>query len=272
MKKVFIIFLYIFAAIGLFFTLGFFAVYFGLTNSSGIVDKQRETFLSGDTHATSATSGGKYYWSTLTEWSTLKNAIRKDQAIINRAALTAGVPARLIVSQLVAEQLRFYFDDRESFKKFFEPLKILGSQTKFSWGVMGIKEDTAMQIENNLKSTSSPYHLGKQYENILDFKTENIQEERFTRMTDQYAHYYSYLYAGLYLKQVTTQWKSAEFDISNRPEILSTLYNIGFVNSKPNADPESGGAPIPIGDRVYSFGTLAGEFYNSNELLDEFPR
>jgi hypothetical protein len=179
--------------------------------------------------------------------------------------------------------MRFFFDDRESYKKFFQPLKILGSQTKFSWGVMGIKEDTAIQIENHLKDPTSPYYLGSQYEHMLDFPTPKspsqnaeppltISEMRFMRMTDQHDHYYSYLYAGLYLQQIMAQWKHAGFDISKKPDILSTLYNIGFTNSKPNANPSSGGAPIPVGDRIYSFGSLAGEFYYSNELVDEFPR
>jgi hypothetical protein len=91
-------------------------------------------------------------------------------------------------------------------------------------------------------------------------------------MTDQHDHYGSYLYAGLYLKQIMTQWKSAGFDISKKPEIIATLYNVGFANSKPKADPLSGGAAIPVGDQVKSFGTLGAEFYNSSELLDEFPR
>jgi len=74
------------------------------------------------------------------------------------------------------------------------------------------------------------------------------------------------------LHEVETQWKNAGFDISGRPEIISTLYNIGFTNSKPNSNPQSGGAPITLGSQTVSFGTLASQFYNSNELLDEFPR
>ena len=140
---------------------------------------------------------------------------------------------------------------------------------------MGIKEETALQIEKNLKDTTSPFYLGSKYENLLDFNTATstgITDQRFIRMTDQHAHYYSYLYAGLYLKQIETQWKNAGFNISNRPDILSTLYNIGFKNSKPNANPQSGGAEIPIAGKTYSFGSFAGAFYNSNELLMEFPR
>ena len=138
---------------------------------------------------------------------------------------------------------------------------------------MGIKEFTAVQVENNLKDKASLYYLGPQFEHTLDYATStNVSTARFLRMTDQHNHYYSYLYAGLYLNQIMHQWKAAGFDISNRYEILSTLYNIGFTHSLPNADPKSGGAPIPIGNQVLSFGTLASQFYNSNELVNEFPK
>jgi hypothetical protein len=108
----------------------------------------------------------------------------------------------------------------------------------------------------------------------LDFatSTENIDSERFNRVTDEHNHYYTYLYAAILLKQIEKQWLNAGFDISNKPEILATLYNIGFANSKPNAYPQAGGAEIEIAGTKYSFGQLAYEFYYSNELLDIFPR
>ena len=137
---------------------------------------------------------------------------------------------------------------------------------------MGIKQETAVAIENNLKSTSSPFYIGPSYERLLDFDATDTDSERFARLTDDKSRYYSYLYAGLYLKEIMTQWKVAGYDISNRPDILSTLFNIGFEHSKPNADPEVGGAEIDIGANKYSFGGLAGEFYNSNELTEQFPK
>ena len=98
------------------------------------------------------------------------------------------------------------------------------------------------------------------------------QFRKFLRVTDQHNHYYTYLYAAYFIKQIEKQWQTAGFNISSRPEILATLYNIGFANSKPNADPKSGGAEIEINGVKYSFGELTYEFYYSNELLDIFPR
>jgi hypothetical protein len=170
--------------------------------------------------------------------------------------------------------MRLFNSDRELFKKIFEPLKMLGVQSQFSWGVLGLKQETLIQIENNLKATTSPFYLGLENENLLAFSTstENQGAERFMRVTDEHNHYYTYLYAALFLKQIQKQWLLSGFDISSRPEILATLYNIGFVHSKPNVDPKSGGAEIDISGTKYSFGRLAYEFYTSNELLDVFPR
>jgi len=256
-------FVAIFAIIGLASVGAFFAIKFGWTNTSGIVDSQ-DRFL---TAAATMPS-----WSVTPEWQTLAHAAVVDAPVINKAASEAGVPARLIVAQLVVEQLRLYNTDREVYKQIFEPLQILGVQSQFSWGVMGIKQETAIATEEHLTDTASVWYLGTSSAHLLDFKTADHDSERFNRLTDEHNHFYSYLYTGLYLRQIMTQWKNAGFDISARPEILSTLYNIGFVHSKPSATPSSGGAAITIGDTTYSFGDLAAQFYYSDALISEFPR
>ncbi len=275
-RQAFFILVYIFAAIGFGLVVGYFAIKLGFTNQKGIIDTQREAFLaSGTASSTSPTYAAETFtgpWPLSPEWAIMESAIRKDQPTIERAANDSGVPARLIVANLVAEQLRLFFTDREDYKKFFYPLKILGPQTQFSWGVMGMKEVTAIQVENNLKDPTSPYYLGPAYEHMLDFKTPDIAGERFTRMTDQHDHYYSYLYAGLYLREIQHQWSAAGFPIDNNPAVLSTLYNIGFKYSVPNANPQVGGAAITLSDGTRSFGGLAQEFYDSNLLIDIFPR
>lgn len=277
-KKVFRIVLntiiYIFAAIGLFLIAGYFAVKFGLTNEKGIIDMQREAFL-GSQAATPQLSSDAYLpWKQTEEWGVLAAALTKDQPALNKAALDSGVPARLIAANLVAEQLRLFFTERELYKQFFYPLKILGSQTQFSWGVMGMKEDTAVQVENNLKDPSSPFYPGDQYAHLLDFPatTTDFSAARFARMTDQHNHYWSYVYAGLYIKEIEAQWKNAGFPIEGNVAVLSTLYNIGFAHSNPNPNPQIGGAAITAGNQTFSFGGLAADFYGSNLLTDIFPQ
>lgn len=272
-KQAFQIFLYLFAAIGVFFIVGYLAVRFGLTNQEGIIDTQRQGFLNGiNAPAPTPHANENVPWPQSEEWQVLATAISRDQEALTRAATDSGVPARLIVANLVAEQLRLFFTEREFYKQFFYPLKILGSQTQFSWGVMGMKEATAIQVEQHLVDPASPYYLGPEYEHRLDFVTSDPKSERFTRMTDQKDHYWSYLYAGLYLKQIMAQWERAGYPIGDNPAVLSTLYNIGFANSSPKPNPAVGGAAITVGPRTYSFGGLAAEFYQSDLLISLFPR
>jgi len=210
-------------------------------------------------------------WVASEEWSALKEAIVKDKAVIDQVSSETGVLARLIVSMIVGEQLRLFNDNREVFKQVFQPLKILGNEVQFSLGVAGIKQETAIKIENNLHDTTSPYYLGQEWESKLAFKTGDIGEERFERLTDEKNHYYSYLYTALFLKQVMKQWASTDNDISGRPEILATLFNLGFSKSVPKIDPQVGGSEIILNGAHYTFGSLAHQFYYSAELGKEFP-
>ncbi len=278
LKQVFFIVVYFFAAVGLFLVAGYFAVRFGFTNEKGIIDVQREAFFGTSSPASqgaaAVTASYTGPWQQSEEWNIMEAAIRRDQSTIERAARDSGVPARLITANLVSEQLRLFFTDRENYKKFFYPLKILGPQSQFSWGVMGMKEATAIQVETYLKDSSSPYYLGPENEHLLDFPagTRDVTGARFTRMTDQHDHYYSYLYAGLYIRQIQAQWAKAGFPIDSRADIISTLYNIGYAHSVPNANPQVGGAAITLSDGTRSFGALASEFYNSALLTDILPR
>lgn len=123
-----------------------------------------------------------------------------------------------------------------------------------------------------MKDKNSLFYLGENYQNILDFATKNIDEERFERLVNEKEHYYSYFYTAVYIKEIIAQWKNSGFDISKRPEIIATLFNIGFKNSRPNSTPHSGGSEIKIDNKIYSFGTLAGEFFYSDELTELFPK
>lgn len=232
----------------------FFGVKYGWTNVSGVVDEE--------VLPAPAALPAKPDWASGEEWPVLAAALAKDTVVITRVGTETGISPRLLAAIVVPEQLRLFHSEREVFKQFFQPLKILGSQTQFSWGVVGLKPETASEIEARLAPEDKA---------LLAFTTTNPDQERFVRLTDEHDHYFSYLYAALYLKEIITQWQQAGFDISNRPEILATLFNIGFAHSEPKAAPQVGGAAIEIGGRSPSFGRLAYEFYYSKELLTEFP-
>ncbi len=216
-------------------------------------------------------SKSAFEWMNIPEWQDFKLAVAKDKPLIDSVAEVTGVEPRLIVSMLVGEQIRLFNSSREAYKKWIGPLKILSVETTFSLGVTGIKVPTAQTIEKNLKDNTSIFYLGKRYENLLDFHTQNIAQERFNRLTSYKNHFYSYLYAALNVKQINEQWEKSGFPINERPEILATLYNIGYEASVPKENPVVGGSGINIKGKIYSFGAVAYEFYYSGELYDLFP-
>jgi hypothetical protein len=215
--------------------------------------------------------GSVFEWMNITEWDDFKLAVEKDKALIDSVANLTDVEPRLIVAVLVGEQIRLFNSDREAYKRWIGPLKILSVESTFSLGVTGIKVETAQKIEKNLKDRGSVFYLGEKYEKLLDFQSNSIEDERFKRLTSFKNHFYSYLYAALNIKQIKMQWERAGYPIADRPEILATLYNIGFEVSVPKANPMVGGSTIMIRDKPYSFGAIAYEYYYSGELFDLFP-
>ncbi len=216
-------------------------------------------------------NGSVFEWMNIAEWEDFKLAVAKDKPLIDSVANLTDVEPRLIVAVLVGEQIRLFNSEREAYKKWIGPLKILSVETTFSLGVTGIKVPTAQTIERNLKDRQSVFYLGEKYEHLLDFQSANISDERFKRLTSYKNHFYSYLYAALNIKQIKTQWERAGYPIGDRPEILATLYNIGFEVSVPKENPVVGGSTVMIHRKPYSFGAIAYEYYYSGELFDLFP-
>ncbi len=213
-----------------------------------------------------------YVWADSSEWQVIKSAFIRDQEYITRAAKDAGISPRYLLGGIIGEQFRFFTNSRDSFKQYFEPLKILASLSKFSFGIAGLKPETVKRIDEQLQNPNSVFYLGPEMENIVTYpEGSDYDTVRFERITDTKNTYYSYLYAGLFMRQVIAQWKASGHDISTRPEVLSTLYNLGFNRSIPKPNPAAGGAPITINGKEYSFGQLGYEFYYSGELLNEFP-
>ena len=220
-----------------------------------------------------------YEWMNIAEWKYFKEAVAKDKKYIDSAAQVTGVEPRFIVACLVGEQVRLFNSRREKYKEFIAPLKTLALENNMSYGVTGIKEHTAQRIETYLKDSNSVYYLGKKFAHLLDYDsvsnyTNNINDTmslRVQRLVQFTNHYYSYLYAAVFIKQIKTQWEKAGYPIDNRPEILASLFNLGYSKSVPKKRPEVGGSVFKIHDQEYTFGAVAYEFYFSGELVDLFP-
>lgn len=269
------ILLFIFAIIGVVFTLVFVAMQFGLLNVRGSI-ATRNASLGIPTAApiidcsdgTSPTCD----WNKTVEWETLRVAFTKDAPVVNEVAQQVGISPRMLVATVFPEQVRYFTANRESFKKYFEPLKILSSLSKFSLGVSGIKEETANQIEQYAGDPTSPFYPGAQAAVLITYpQGASHDTELYNRLTDAHNHYYSYLYTALFIKEIENQWAAAGFDVSQKPEVVVTLFNIGFKESLPHATPVVAGASITLAQHTYVYGELGTLFFNSNELRDVFP-
>ena len=289
----------ILALIGLSFCAVFVGMRFGVFNVKGTIDNRNKFFTESanslpliekmqSEFRKNMTATRKsifpdttFAWINTEEWKTLSIALTKDREVIRKAANDAGISPRILVSVVISEQIRFFTSDRENFKKVFEPLKMLGTLSQFSLGVSGIKPDTAKMIEDNLKNSKSPFYVSKEYESLLNYKegksmgdnnaaNSSTSDSIYSRLTDEHNHYYSYLYTALFIKEIESQWQKQGYDISNSPEILATIFNLGFDKSIPKKDPEVAGSIINIAGEKISFGRLSYEFYYSGELLDIF--
>jgi hypothetical protein len=214
-----------------------------------------------------------YNWADTDQWNLMKEVFTRDKETIKRAAKDSGISPRIILSGVIGEQFRFFNNSkREIFKSYFEPMKVLASLSQISFGIAGLKPKTVATIEGNLKDINSEFYLGPDMEHIADYAPDvDIESERLSRITNAKDSYYSYLYSGLYMKEIMAQWQKKGYDLRERPEILATLYNLGFFYSVPKDNPEVGGAIININNVDYTFGDIAYEFYYSGELSDIYP-
>lgn len=264
------------AAVGAAFVAVFVAMQFGLLNVRGSISERNAFFgtASSTPKVPCADAQRKVCdWDKTPEWDTVKGGLMKDAAILARVSQETGISARMIAAVVVPEQTRFFTSNREVFKRYFEPLKILGSLSQFSLGVSGIKEETAQKIEQYADDPASPFYPGPGVSDLIKYEDGvNQSSELFNRLTDANDHYYSLLYTAIYIKEIQEQWKRAGFDISDNPGAVATLFNVGFQASNPNANPRTAGAVIETGGHSYSYGELGALFYDSNELTDIFPK
>jgi flagellar basal body rod protein FlgC len=222
-----------------------------------------------------------FAWSNYNEWKQFCKVVKADKHAIDSVSALTGVESRMIVMCLVGEQVRMFNSGREKFKKYVTPFNRLILPKNRGYGVTGILQHTAIRIEQNLYDKSSPFYAGDYYQKCLNVKDsfpelvndtieahKNIIIQRLIKGGD---HFYSYLYTAFFLRQFQTHWERAGFTLSNRPEILGTLFNLGYQKSKPKKNPSVGGSNFIVGDKEYTFGGLCYEFYYSGELQDLFP-
>lgn len=222
-----------------------------------------------------------FEFSNYTVWKTFCEAVRKDKAAIDSASRITGVESRLIVMCLVGEQVRMFNANRERFKQYVYPFSSVILPKNRGYGVTSILEHTALQIEKNLINPKSEFYPGDYFYKTLNttdaapgLVIDSIkahQHKTIQRLIMGGDHFYSYLYTAFLIRQYQAHWQRAGEDLSYRPEIIGTLFNLGFHKSKPKKNPEVGGSNFTVGNKEYTFGGLCYEFYYSGEMLKDFP-
>ena len=150
-----------------------------------------------------------------------------------------------------------------------------------SIGPAQIKPRVALQIERYLHDTKCAYYIGERYENEIpltakagiewsDIGTAE-RELLWRRITSKD---WAPKYVAAQLRMFAVRWQNARrvqvsfniepdapTSIGNRPDILATLYNLGFPGFAPKGSPQPN-----------QFGRNALDFYNSTILADVFPK
>ena len=196
-----------------------------------------------------------FAWSRSPLWDSTALAVRRDLPVIESAARRMGVSPRLVALPAICEQLRRAESFREAYKRFFTSFVPLSN---VSVGVTGIKPESLDRLLPFCDSLDRP---------LID----SVPVETIRRRLQEPDHAWSYLYAALYMKCILRQWREAGVDLSQRPEIVMTVYNLGVNRCPPRPDPLAGGAVFTIDGVEHSFGSFAREFYWSGLLYPQLP-
>jgi hypothetical protein len=185
-----------------------------------------------------------------------EQVLRNNSVWIQEAGRCFHISPRTLASVVFVEQaLNVTWKDRE-----IDPL-LATYGLNVSLGLGQVKIETAQWIERELKDTASLFYLGDSVRSAFPYS--NSRDNIVQRLLDP--HYNSY-YVAAFIAMISSRWESAGIGITDRIDILATLYSAGVVEKnvekrKPRPNPEPN-----------SFGLRAAEFYNSTFLRDIFSR
>jgi len=154
--------------------------------------------------------------------------------IIKKASRLFNIDYRILCSIIYSERtLNFNWED--------EALDIIIAKSGLnsSIGFCQIKIKTAYWIENQLSDITSVYYPGNNYQRII-----SISESKIEIIKKLENDTINILYAAAYLRIIISRWMKEDIFISDRPDILGTLYSPGLFYSDgserfPNNKPKS---------------------------------
>lgn len=200
-------------------------------------------------------SGTVFAWSRTPEWDSALVALRRDRGAILRVARETGLSPRLVALPALCEQLRRAESFRDRYKRLFGRFVPTGS---LSMGVTGVKPETLRRLRPWCDPALAPW---------LDGVPDDTLRARLGSPDPLWA----YRYGALCLSAIACRWRAAGIELSDRPEILLTAYNLGENRCPPRPDPRAGGAVFRLGGREYTFGSFAWEFYGSARAWPLLP-
>jgi len=193
---------------------------------------------------------------------------------IKKVGNELNLDPRIIASVIYVEQAQHAMRFTGKLEDFIS--SVVGGDTLLglagaSIGPYQLKASAVSQADSYLRDPSSEFYLGAQFENYLSeiplnrFNSEEILDDEQKAIKA----------IGVILAQFQKQWKedSNGIDISNRPDILATLFNIGFKKSIPKKNPQSGGfVYYDISGVEKNFGDRSYDWYFSDKLTSIFPK
>ena len=180
--------------------------------------------------------------------------ITQKEAILASSANLFSIDITLLKSVIYVERMMNYSWLDEALDI---PLAKKGYDS--SIGFCQIKMKTAYWIEVQLSDSTSKFYLGKMYSKILSVS--KSPAEIITKLQNDSLNV---IYAAAYLKIILNFWEKSGYLISNRPDIIGTLYSTGLYSSngtirKPNSTPKSNNFGKLTLDAFYFFNS--SQFY-----------
>jgi len=187
---------------------------------------------------------------------------KKYLDIIKNISNITWIDYKLILSSIAVEQLRYLTTNRGYAKKLIKNNNYLTSFTKFSYWLGWIKTHTFNNINHWISKYNSNLYLNYYYpqekktikdkeelnklysnEKKIEENKEKKDEEKIKEILE--SRYGWTLYTAWLLYSIKKKWKLAWFDISDRPWVILTLYNMGN-NKVPHWKPALGWSLIAV--------------------------
>ncbi len=199
--------------------------------------------------------------------------LKKLAPSINKYSKELGVDPRIVGGVIYVEDFRSLTTPKGFIEGKLEGRWITRMLLEMKGATIGVGQmsrEEMWRIIKNFNDANSKFYMGKNFENYVTEKDFENSEKGIEYVKNG-IHGYVFTDPDVQVKfvasmiaQFQAQWKNEGYDISDKPEILGTLYNIGFKNSNPKKDPQSGGSMNFIFGKQMNFGDATKAWHDSN--------